>query len=215
MTEPLSVVVLISGRGSNLQALIDASQVRQINAKIVAVISNVPGAAGLHRAAAANICTEVVDHKAFDARSQFDQALRACIDRYTPDLVVLAGFMRVLTADLVNHYSGRLINIHPSLLPAFPGLDTHRRALQAGVREHGVTVHFVTAQLDGGPAIAQARVAVLADDNEQTLAARVLAQEHRLLPYVVELFAAKRLQLDPGSRVIFDGQAIREPLEQA
>ena len=212
---PLSVVVLVSGRGSNLQALIDASRSQQINADIVAVISNVPGAAALSKAATANICTAVVDHKLFRTRTLFEQTLRECIDQYAPDLVVLAGFMRVLTADLVNHYRGRLINIHPSLLPAFPGLDTHRRALQAGVKEHGVTVHFVTAQLDGGPAIAQARVPVLAGDNEQTLAARVLKQEHQLLPHVVDLFAAQRIKLQRNAGVIVDGEPICEPLQQA
>lgn len=212
---PLSVVVLVSGRGSNLQALIDASCSRRINADIVAVISNVPGAAALRKAAAANIRTAVVDHKLFRTRTLFDQALRECIDQYAPGLVVLAGFKRVLTADLVDHYRGRLINIHPSLLPAFPGLDTHRRALQAGVEEHGVTVHFVTAQLDGGPAIAQARVPVFAGDNEQTLAARVLKQEHQLLPHVVDLFAAQRISLERNTDVIFDGEPIREPLQQA
>jgi phosphoribosylglycinamide formyltransferase-1 len=213
MSKPLSVLVLVSGHGSNLQALIDASKARRINAEIVAVISNAPGVVALERAAAAGLRTEVLDHKAFSARAQFDCALRECIDRHTPDLIVLAGFMRVLGADLVNHYHGRMINIHPSLLPDFPGLDTHRRALRAGVKEHGVTVHFVTARLDGGPFIAQARVPVLDDDDEQTLAARVLSEEHRLLPRVVELFAGKRVRLAHDTQVIVDGQAIREPLQ--
>ncbi len=213
MSEPLSVLVLVSGRGSNLQALIDASKARRINAGIVAVISNVPGVVALERAAAAGLRTEVLDHKAFSARAQFECALRECIDRHAPDLIVLAGFMRVLSADLVNHYNGRMINIHPSLLPDFPGLDTHRRALRARVKEHGVTVHFVTARLDGGPIIAQARVPVLDDDDEQTLAARVLSEEHRLLPWVVELFAEKRLCLVHNTQVVVDGQAIREPLQ--
>ena len=215
MKPPLSVVVLVSGRGSNLQALIDACKARLIDAQIVAVISNVPGAAALSKAAAANIATEVLDHKAFVCRAHFDRALCECIDRYAADLIVLAGFMRVLTAPLVNHYHGRLINIHPSLLPAFPGLDTHRRALEGGSKEHGVTVHFVTPQLDGGPLIAQARVPVLSDDDTAALAARVLAQEHRLLPHVVGLFASQRVLLRDDAQVIFDGHVIHEPLQLA
>jgi phosphoribosylglycinamide formyltransferase-1 len=215
MKPPLSVVVLVSGRGSNLQALIDACKARHIDAQIVAVISNVPGATALSKAAAAGIVSEEIDHKAFPSRAHFDHALCECIDRYSADLIVLAGFMRVLTAQLVIHYRGRLINIHPSLLPAFPGLDTHRRALEGGSQEHGVTVHFVTQQLDGGPLIAQARVPVLSDDDEPTLAARVLAQEHRLLPHVVGLFASRRLLLRDDAQVIFDGQVMHEPLQLA
>ena len=213
MKPPLSVAVLVSGRGSNLQALIEACKACRIDAQIVAVISNVPGATALCKAAAAGIATEVIDHKAFATRALFDRALRDCLDRHAADLIVLGGFMRVLTAELVTHYSGRLINIHPSLLPAFPGLDTHRRALEGGSKEHGATVHFVTPQLDGGPLIAQARVPVLSGDDVSLLAARVLEQEHRLLPHVVGLFANQRLQLRDDAQVIFDGHVMHEPLQ--
>ena len=213
-SKPLSVVVLISGRGSNLQALIDSTRAKRINAQIAAVISNVPDAQGLLRAKAAEIHTDVVDHKRFSTRLEFDEALRECIDRHAPDLIVLAGFMRVLTTEFVNHYRGRLINIHPSLLPAFPGLHTHRRALNSGVSQHGVSVHFVTAQLDDGPVIAQARIPVLADDDEQALAARVLAAEHRVLPQVVGLFAAQRVQLNVDGQIVLDGRIITEPIQQ-
>jgi phosphoribosylglycinamide formyltransferase-1 len=211
----LSLVVLVSGRGSNLQSLIEACATHQINAVIVAVISNVPDAGALDKAAAANIQTEVLDHKAYRARALFDDALRASIDRYGAGLIVLAGFMRVLSASFVTHYSGRLINIHPSLLPAFPGLDTHRRALEAGDNEHGASVHFVTPQLDGGPLIAQIRVPVHSDDDEPALAARVLLQEHRLLPHVVDLFATQRLRLGHNDQVIVDGNCRSEPLQLA
>jgi phosphoribosylglycinamide formyltransferase-1 len=211
-TAALPLVVLISGRGSNLQALIDTTISGHINATIVAVISNVPDAPGLERAAAAGIHTEVVNHTLFSDREQFDLALRDCIDQFSPELVVLAGFMRVLTSGFVAHFNGHLINIHPSLLPVFPGLDTHQRALQAGVHEHGVSIHFVTAQLDGGPVIAQAAVPVNADDDESSLAARVLVQEHLLLPYVVGLFAERRLRLMGDQQVVFDGKPIESPL---
>ncbi|MFT5445815.1 MAG: phosphoribosylglycinamide formyltransferase-1 [Gammaproteobacteria bacterium] len=208
----LRVAVLVSGRGSNLQALIDACSAQEIDARIVAVICNVPTAVAVSRAASANIDTAVVDHKAFGARTAFDRALRQCIDGFEPELIVLAGFMRVLSAEFVNTYRGCLINIHPSLLPAYRGLDTHRRVLEAGDHEHGATVHFVTAQLDGGPLIAQARVLVLADDDEQALASRVLAEEHRLLPWVVGLFAKKRVSLNDNDQVSVDGTAISGPL---
>lgn len=183
------VVVLISGRGSNMAALVDRG------APVVAVISNRPDAKGLEFARARGIATEVVDHKAHPDRESFDHALRIAIDHHAPDLVVLAGFMRVLTGGFVRAYAGRLINIHPSLLPAFPGLDTHRRAIEAGCKIHGCTVHFVTEALDHGPVIAQAAVPVLDDDTEVTLAERVLAQEHRVLP------AAVRWVLDGALRV--------------
>ena len=208
-TTPLSVVVLISGGGTNLQALIDTAPRRGF--RIAGVISNRPAVKGLARAAAAGIATWVVDHTAHPDRAGFDAALAAAIDAFAPDLVVLAGFMRILTPAFVDRYRGRMINIHPSLLPAFQGLHTHRRALEAGVAEHGASVHFVTAELDGGPVIAQARVAVEADDDEDRLAARVLAREHVLLPQVVEWFALGRLAMRDG-RVWFDGTAIAQPL---
>jgi len=183
------VIVLISGRGSNMQALMAAG------IPLTAVISNRPDAAGLETARAAGVAAESVDHRRFPDRASFDAALAASIDHHTPDLVVLAGFMRILGADFVNRYAGRLMNIHPSLLPAFTGLDTHRRALQAGCKIHGCTVHLVTPELDHGPIVAQAAVPVL-DDDEDSLAARVLAQEHRLLPAAVRWYLSDRLRVD-------------------
>ncbi|MEI7968659.1 MAG: phosphoribosylglycinamide formyltransferase [Betaproteobacteria bacterium] len=188
------IVVLISGRGSNMQALLTAGL------PVRAVVSNRPGAGGLATARAQGIATEIVDHQTFRDRDSFDAALRQTVERYSPDLVVLAGFLRVLTPRFVEAFSGRLINIHPSLLPAFPGLDTHRRALDAGVKLHGCTVHFVTLALDQGPIIAQAAVPVLDDDSEDTLAARVLRQEHLLLPASVQWFLDGQLHVN-GARV--------------
>jgi phosphoribosylglycinamide formyltransferase-1 len=173
------------------------------------VISNRGDAAGLAFAAAHGIATVVVDHKAFAGREAFDAALAEAIDAHRPDLVVLAGFMRVLGDDFVRHYEGRLLNIHPSLLPAFPGLHTHRRALEAGVRVHGATVHFVTPTLDCGPVVIQAVVPVLPGDDEATLAARVLAQEHRIYPQAVRWFAAGRLTLD-GGQVRVHGETVAQ-----
>ncbi len=195
-----TVVVLISGRGSNLRAIVESTP----PCRIAAVISNRPDAGGLAFAHANGIATEVVDHTAYadaaDPRGAFDAALMQAIDRHQPQLVVLAGFMRILTAGFVDHYTGRMINIHPSLLPAYPGLHTHRRALEDGVRLHGCTVHFVTSTLDNGPIVVQAAVAVDADDSEDTLSARVLEQEHRLYPQAVRWFAEGRLRID-GARV--------------
>ncbi|MEO1767150.1 phosphoribosylglycinamide formyltransferase [Thiobacter aerophilum] len=196
-----SLVVLISGRGSNLRAILDAG----LPARIAAVISNNPGAAGFAFARERNIVTRVVDHRGHARREDFDGALQATIDEYAPDLVVLAGFMRVLTPAFVTHYQGRLINIHPSLLPLFPGLDTHRRALAAGVRIHGCTVHFVTPTVDHGPIIAQAAVPVREDDTPEVLAARVLEQEHRLYPQVIRWFLEGRIHLTPEGRVEVHG----------
>lgn len=184
-----NIIILISGRGSNMQAIVETAQQQnwaaQIGARVAAVISNRPDAAGLDFARSHGIPTEVVNHKSFPSREAFDAALRACIDTHAPDLIALAGFMRVLTPAFVDHYQGRMLNIHPSLLPAFPGLDTHRRALEAGVAEHGVTVHVVTAALDHGPVVAQARVPVLPGDTEDSLAARVLEREHIIYPQAV------------------------------
>lgn len=184
------IVVLISGRGSNLRALLDAGL------PVVAAISNRPDAGGLAIAGAHGVETAVVDHRRFSGREAFDAALATAIDGFRPDLVVLAGFMRILTAQFVGRYAKRLINIHPSLLPAFTGLDTHRRALEAGVKLHGCTVHFVTETLDHGPIIAQAAVPVLAGDDETTLAARVLAEEHRILPAAIRWFLDGRLSTE-------------------
>ena len=188
-------VILISGRGSNMEALIAARAAGVLPVDIAAVISNRPDAAGLATAAAVGIAVRCIDHKACAGRDAFDAALAACIDSFAPDLVVLAGFMRILSDGFVHHYAGRLMNIHPSLLPAFPGLHTHRRALAEGVRIHGCTVHFVTPTLDHGPVIIQAAVPVLDGDDEATLAARVLRQEHRIYPQAVRWFAEGRLRL--------------------
>ncbi len=195
-----SVVILISGRGSNMRSIVDA----KLPARISAVISNRPNAGGLEFAREQGIPTAIVDHTLHADRPAFEQALTVEIDRHMPDLVVLAGFMRILTPAFVAHYGGRLINIHPSLLPAFTGLHTHQRALDAGCRIAGATVHFVTGELDGGPIIAQAAVPVLPDDTESTLAARVLAQEHVMYPQVVRWFVEGRLSLRDGRVVLAD-----------
>jgi len=189
-----NIVILISGGGSNMAAIVRAAErgrwgVR-FDARVAAVVSNRPDAGGLEIAGGLGIATTVVDHRAFDSRETFDAALSAEIDAHAPALVVLAGFMRILTPGFVAHYAGRLVNIHPSLLPAFPGLHTHRRALEAGCRVAGVTVHQVTAELDHGPILAQAVVPVLPDDNAETLAARVLTQEHRIYPQAIEAWLA-------------------------
>lgn len=189
-----SIVVLISGSGSNLQAIIDACSSGFIPGNISAVLSNKANAYGLVRASDAGIKTQVVDHKAYASRQQYDQALLAAIDQYQPDLVVLAGFMRILTPDFVRHYAGRLLNIHPSLLPKYQGLNTHQRAIEAQDKEHGCSVHFVTEQLDGGPVVLQAKVPVFSDDDISTLAERVHEQEHRIYPLVVRWFCQNRLQ---------------------
>jgi phosphoribosylglycinamide formyltransferase-1 len=186
-----NIVVLISGRGSNLAALLGAD----IPARFSAVISNRLAAQGLAVAKAYGVATEVLDHRQYPDRTAFDSALASAIDAYAPDLVVLAGFMRILSDGFVNHYAGRLMNIHPSLLPAFPGLNTHQRALAAGVKIHGCSVHFVTRELDHGPLIAQAAVPVYDDDDEATLAARVLQMEHQIYPMAVRWFVEERLKL--------------------
>ena len=193
-----NIVILISGRGSNMEALIAARDAGNLPVNIAAVISNRPDAAGLETAARAGIVGHSIDHKAFAGREAFDAALAECIDGFAPDLVVLAGFMRILSEGFVRHYEGRLMNIHPSLLPSFPGLHTHQRALDEGVRIHGCTVHFVTPTLDHGPVIIQAAVPVLDSDNEASLAARVLRQEHQVYPQAVRWFAEGKLTLDNG-----------------
>jgi phosphoribosylglycinamide formyltransferase-1 len=195
-----SIVILISGRGSNMAALVDAAADGSLPVQVAAVASNRPDAVGLAIAASRGIPTRVVDSARFSGREAFDDALAGIIDAFSPDLVALAGFMRILSDGFVARYAGRLINIHPSLLPAFPGLHTHRRALEAGVRIHGCTVHFVTPALDRGPIIAQAAVPVLDGDDEASLAARVLAQEHRIYGQAVRWFAEGRLRL-AGERV--------------
>jgi phosphoribosylglycinamide formyltransferase-1 len=188
------LVILISGRGSNMRSILDAAKAGSLDVDISAVISNRPDAAGLAFAAEEGIETAVIDHKQFDNREQFDEALAAKIDAYQPDFVILAGFMRILTEGFVNHFAGRLINIHPSLLPKFKGLHTHQRAIDAGEAEHGASVHFVTAELDDGPVILQATVPVLADDNADTLAARVLEQEHLLYPAAIQKLVSQQTE---------------------
>jgi len=192
---PCNVVVLISGSGSNLQALIDSVAHDGNPARIAAVICNRAGAHGLERAKQAGIATELLDHKQFDGREAFDAALIQAIDAHQPDLVVLAGFMRILTPGFVQHYAGRLLNIHPSLLPKHKGLHTHQRAIEAGDSEHGCSVHFVTEELDGGPLVVQAVLPVMADDTAESLARRVHQQEHQIYPLAVRWFAEGRLRL--------------------
>ena len=201
------VVVLISGSGSNLQALIDGQQDGSLPIEIAAVISNRPDVLGLSRAEKAGIDAQVIDHKGFDSRESFDQALMQAIDAQQPDLVVLAGFMRILTPEFTHHYLGRMLNIHPSLLPKYQGLHTHQRAIEAGDSVHGVTVHFVTAELDGGPAAIQAVVPILEGDDADTLAKRVQVQEHHIYPLAVKWFAEGRLTMIDGSSQL-DGTAL-------
>lgn len=184
------VVILISGRGSNMISIIKAVNDGGLPIKIAAVISNRPDAAGIEFAQQAGIDTDIIDHKTYASREDFDQAMATKIDTYTPDLVVLAGFMRILTTEFVEHYANKLINIHPALLPKFKGMDTHQRAIDAGETEHGASVHFVTAELDAGPVILQAKVPVLSTDTADTLAARVLEQEHKLYPDAINKLIA-------------------------
>jgi phosphoribosylglycinamide formyltransferase-1 len=201
------VAVLISGRGSNMAALIDAAKVPDYPAEIALVLANVPDAAGLERAAAAGVATAVVDHRTYGKdREAFERALQGALVTHGIEIVCLAGFMRLLTPWLVTRWGGRMINIHPSLLPAFKGLDTHARALQEGVRIHGASVHFVVPEVDSGPLIAQAAVAVLGADTPDTLAARVLAAEHRIYPLALRLVAEGRVRIVDG-RCMIEGDA--------
>lgn len=206
------IVVLLSGSGTNLQAILEASQQPDFGGRVVAVISNRPGAAGLERARKAGVSAETLDHRRFDRRETFDEALRTLIDGFHPDLVVLAGFMRILTDAFVAHYRGRLLNIHPSLLPRFPGLETHRRALQAGDPSHGATVHFVTEELDGGPPVIQVSLPVEPGDTPETLAARVLTQEHRIYPVAIQWFCQGRLTLSAQGPML-DGALLEGPVQ--
>ncbi|HEX22873.1 MAG TPA: phosphoribosylglycinamide formyltransferase [Chromatiales bacterium] len=208
----LPIVVLISGSGSNLQAIIDAAARGDLPVEIRAVISNRADARGLQRAADAGIATEVLNHKAFASREDYDRALMTLIDRFEPGLVVLAGFMRLLTDAFTAHYAGRILNIHPSLLPEFKGLHTHRRAIEENAAEHGASVHFVTAELDGGPVILQARVPVHPGDSPEELATRVLAQEHRIYPEAIRWFAEGRLRLGEDGRAGLDGKPLAAPV---
>lgn len=205
------ILVLVSGSGTNLQALIDASRERDFPGQITAVGSNRPGAFALERAAQANIETFVVDHKNFDSREEFDAALMAEIRRHNPDLIVLAGFMRILTTDFVRAFRGRMVNIHPSLLPRYTGLNTHQRAIEAGDSLHGVSIHFVTEELDGGPVIAQAEVQIAPDDTPESLAEKVQEKEHILYPIVVRWFCEGRIQLG-SDYILFDGDILKAPM---
>jgi phosphoribosylglycinamide formyltransferase 1 len=201
-----NIVILISGRGSNMEAVVRALDAEGWPARIAAVISNKSEAGGLAFAQARGIPTAVVPSKSFATRAEFDAKLQETIDVFEPDLVVLAGFMRILTAPFVEHYAGRMLNIHPSLLPLFPGLHTHQQALDAGCVEHGATVHFVTAELDHGPAVLQARIPVLPGDTEATLATRLLVEEHKLYPRAVRLFVEDRLVVENGAvRIVEPG----------
>ncbi|MBT79261.1 MAG: phosphoribosylglycinamide formyltransferase [Alteromonadaceae bacterium] len=196
--------VLISGNGSNLQAMIDSIEAGQLQAEIVAVISNRPGVFGLERAVKAGIPAHCLDHKDFSDRDEFDAKLQSLIDSFSPDGVVLAGFMRILTPEFVEHFSGKLLNIHPSLLPKYKGLHTHQRAIDNGDKEHGVSVHFVTPELDGGPVIIQSRVPVFEDDTADELAERVQEQERRIYPLVLKWFVAGRLTMKDNKAVLDD-----------
>jgi phosphoribosylglycinamide formyltransferase 1 len=198
------VGVLISGRGSNLKALLDACAAADFPAKIVTVVSNRPDAGGVEHARAAGVASEVVDHKAFAGRDAFEAAVTRALESAGVEIVCLAGFMRVVGAGFVRHWQGRMINIHPSLLPLFPGLDTHARALAAGVRLHGCTVHFVSEEVDGGAIVGQAAVPVLPGDDPESLAARVLQAEHRLYPACLRLLAEGRVRLEDG-KAAFSG----------
>ena len=193
-----NIVILISGRGSNMDAIVQSCAEQAWPARVAAVLANRPDAAGLQFAAARGIATAVVDHRSFASRESFDDALAQAIDRFEPDLVVLAGFMRVLGATFVQRYVGRLLNIHPSLLPAFPGLHTHRRALKAGCQAVGATVHFVTAELDHGPIVMQSVVPVRPGEDEPSLTARVLRTEHVIYPLSVRWFVQDQLELIDG-----------------
>jgi phosphoribosylglycinamide formyltransferase-1 len=207
-----TAAVLISGSGTNLQAIIDEVAAGQLDLDLSVVLSNQPDAAGLERARKADISTECIRHQDYPQRALFDGALVETLDRYQPDLIILAGFMRILTGTFVTHYSGRVLNIHPSLLPKFPGLDTHQRAIDAGEEWHGSTVHFVNEDLDGGPAIIQGRVPVMPDDSATELAARVLAVEHKIYPEAARLFAAGRLEYRDGAAWL-DGERLSEPVQ--
>ncbi len=202
-----NIVILISGRGSNMRSLVQACSQQRWNARICAVISNRADAAGLAFALAQGIPTQVIAHRDFSSREAFDAALADCIDSHAPDIVALAGFMRILTDGFVQRFGGRLVNIHPSLLPAFPGLHTHRRAIEAGCKAAGATVHFVTAALDHGPIIAQAVVPVLPGDDADTLAARVLEREHVLYPRAIGWLVNDLLRIDAGVVTVFNGES--------
>ena len=207
----IPIVVLISGRGSNMQAIAERARDGRLPVEVRAVISDKETAGGLALAQSLGIETRALSPKAFGDRAEYDRALAELVDSFAPQLVVLAGFMRILSPKFVNRFRGRLLNIHPSLLPKYPGLHTHRRALEAGDREHGASVHFVTEELDGGPLIIQACVDVRPGDTEQSLSARVQREEHKIYPQAIEWFATGRLEL-VGDRVMLDGKELDRPV---
>ncbi|EEX36596.1 phosphoribosylglycinamide formyltransferase [Vibrio metschnikovii] len=202
-----SIVVLVSGNGSNLQAIIDACETSIHNGKVTAVFSNKATAYALERAKKAGAAAHFIDPNAYETRDAFDADLMKWMDEYAPDLVVLAGYMRILSSDFVRHYFGRMINIHPSLLPKYPGLNTYQRAIHAGDEEHGTSVHFVTEQLDGGPVILQAKVPIFDNDTVESLTARVQSQEYRIYPLVVQWFVEGRLAMTNG-KALLDGHVL-------
>ncbi len=204
-----NIVVLISGHGSNLQALLEAQESTKLGGNIVAVVSDNPDAYGLERATTAGIPAKVVEPGCYASREEYDSALMTIIDQFEPDLLVLAGFMRILTPYFVQHYAGRALNVHPSLLPKYKGLNTHQRVLDAQDQEHGASIHFVTAELDGGPVVLQAKVPVFAEDCAEALAQRVQEQERRIYPLVVQWFCQGRLSMHEG-RALLDGQVLGE-----
>lgn len=212
MSRSLPAIVLISGGGTNLQAIIDSAE-EDLPVEVKAVISNTPDAYGLERARKAGIPVATLDHQQFPDRESFDRALMKLIDAYQPQLVLLAGFMRILSTGFVHHYHGRMLNIHPSLLPDFQGLHTHQRALEAEMQKHGASIHFVTEELDGGPIILQASVPVLPGDDAEKLAARVLEKEHIIYPLAVRWFAEGRLSLNETDQVLLDGNILTAPLQ--
>ena len=209
-TPRLNIVVLISGSGSNLQAIIDAVNAGKLHANIKAVISNRPNVKGLERAQTANIPALTLDHKQFDSREAFDQQLIQEIDQHQPDLIILAGFMRILTDEFVKHFEGRMLNIHPSLLPEFTGLNTHQRAIEAGVKQHGVSVHYVSNELDGGPLVLQAVIDVDAKDTAESLQQRIHQQEHIIYPMAIEWIAQNRLEVI-NHQVYLDKKPLESP----
>jgi phosphoribosylglycinamide formyltransferase-1 len=210
--ETLRAAVLISGSGTNLQAFINQTRTGELDLDLSVVLSNKSAAAGLDRARKAGIAVECIEHQSYPVREDFDAALVATLKRYQPDLIILAGFMRILTSVFIDSFAGKIFNIHPSLLPKYPGLDTHQRALDAGDKWHGSTVHFVTEELDGGPPIIQGRVPVEPDDTAATLAGRVLKVEHRIYPRAAALFAAGRLKYRDGHAWL-DGKRLDQPLQ--
>lgn len=212
MNSPCKFVVLISGYGSNLQAIIDACEHKIINGQVIAVISHRPDIPGLQRAEQAGITTETLDHTKFPDRKIFDQVLKKLINSFSPDAVLLAGFMRILTTEFVQHYAGKMLNIHPSRLPKFRGLHTHQRALEAGEKEHGASVHFVTDELDGGPIILQSLLKIKPEHTSESLAADVLKQEHVIYPQAVKWFCDGKLLLK-DRHILFNGKKLNKPLQ--